>query len=77
VFISEENEVYINGQDIHNNAQIYLRGQSVVIDAVVAEGNGYSWAGWYDALAGRQYSGIQELEIENINQSFVLTATSN
>ena len=77
VYISEENEVYINGQDIHNNAQIYLRGQTIVVSAVVAEGNGYSWTAWVDALTGEQYSASQDLEIESIDQSFVLTATSN
>ena len=77
VYISEENDVYINGQDIHNNAQIYLRGQSVVISAVVAEGNGYAWSAWVDALTGDRYSTSQDLEIESIDQSFVLTASTN
>ena len=77
VYIAEENEVYVNGQDIHNNAQIYLSGQSIVISAVVAEGNGFEWNAWIDASTGKQYSTSQDLEIESLDQSFVFTALSN
>lgn len=65
VYILQENGETVNGVDIHNNAQIYLRGQTVVISAVVSEGAGYEFDAWQNLETNDQISQIdQELVMD-------------
>ncbi|MBR2053187.1 MAG: InlB B-repeat-containing protein [Clostridia bacterium] len=76
VYILEENGQVIETEDIHNNAQIYLRGQSIVISAVVAEKDGYSWNDWIDGDTGKPVRSGQDLTITSLEKPYVFTAQS-
>ena len=76
VYIMEENGQLVEMEDIHNNAQIYLRGQSLVISAVVAEKDGFTWDDWIDGDTGTALRSGQDLTITSIEKPYVFTAQS-
>lgn len=75
VYIAEENGNSVPIKDIHNNAQVYLSGQTVAISTVPNEGDGYQFAGWKNLKNGQIISKDNFLNL-TINQSYVLEAQS-
>ena len=76
VYILEENGQLVEVEDIHNNAQIYLRGQSIIVSAVVAEKDGFAWGDWIDGDTGNALRIGQDLTIASIEKPYVFTAQS-
>lgn len=72
VYIDDKN----NGQveDIHNNTQIYLAGQDITINAVVAETDNYEWDGWH-TTDGENFSS-QKYTIKKLEKGYTLIATA-